>query len=100
MACRVTRAVTAGGCVRPEEAASRRPAHGAGVGYRAGDHAAQENPRGAAQERLSRGSLQPPRVAAWLAPRAHGAGVARCTGKIAIMKRICSIYKSLRKDGM
>lgn len=68
------------------------------LGMAPGFDAAQEDPRGTAQERLSRRSLRTARFPPRLAPRTHGPGPAGRPGER--MKRICSVYKSPRKNEM
>lgn len=80
------------------EPARHRPARSGDPGHGARTDAAQESPRGTAQERLSRRSLRTARFPPRLAPRTHGPGPAGRPGER--MKRICSVYKSPRKSEM
>ena len=81
-----------------QEPARHRPARSGDPGHGARADAAQEDPRGTAQERLSRRSLRTARFPPRLAPRTHGPGPAGRPGER--MKRICSVYKSPRKNEM
>ncbi len=98
MARGAARAAAAGGHPAAQEPARHRPARSGDPGHGARTDAAQESPRGTAQERLSRRSLRTARFPPRLAPRTHGPGPAGRPGER--MKRICSVYKSPRKSEM